>query len=189
MVNGEANSGWQNGAGAFILQCKRIELTYCDRWGSSRGMKWAPLPLDLKRTEIAIFRAFLTSPFFAHFAKAHPQILIDVSRHGNSHPSIRAEYINGRSSDVCVRNLKKEQILKKVEQVSRCSGQKEKKITGGRMVESLNESTRGIWDELHQATGRDQGLLEQRVTRVSRGLIGEKRSQRWDPKADNENSL
>jgi len=29
----------QNGVGAFILQCKRLDFHYCDWAGSSRGMK------------------------------------------------------------------------------------------------------------------------------------------------------
>ena len=29
----------QNGVGAFVLQCKRLEFNYCDWAGSSRGMK------------------------------------------------------------------------------------------------------------------------------------------------------
>ena len=35
MADGEA----QNGVGAFILQCKKMDLHYCDWAGSSRGMK------------------------------------------------------------------------------------------------------------------------------------------------------
>lgn len=31
----------QNGVGAFILQCKRIDFHYCDWAGSSKGMKYA----------------------------------------------------------------------------------------------------------------------------------------------------
>ena len=30
----------QNGVGAFILQCKRIDFHYCDWAGSSKGMKY-----------------------------------------------------------------------------------------------------------------------------------------------------
>jgi len=30
----------QNGVGAFILQCKRLDFHYCDNWGSSKGMKY-----------------------------------------------------------------------------------------------------------------------------------------------------
>ncbi len=33
----------QNGVGAFILQCKRLDFHYCDWAGSSRGMKYVPL--------------------------------------------------------------------------------------------------------------------------------------------------
>ena len=29
----------QNGVGAFVLQCKRLDFHYCDAGGSSRGMK------------------------------------------------------------------------------------------------------------------------------------------------------
>ena len=32
--------GAKNGVGAFILQCKRLDFHYCDKWGSSRGMKY-----------------------------------------------------------------------------------------------------------------------------------------------------
>lgn len=30
----------QNGVGAFILQCKRLDFHYCDWAGSSKGMKY-----------------------------------------------------------------------------------------------------------------------------------------------------
>ncbi len=37
----------QNGVGAFILQCKRLEFHYCDWAGSSKGMKYVrSLPLS-----------------------------------------------------------------------------------------------------------------------------------------------
>jgi len=29
----------QNGVGAFILQCKKLDIHYCDWAGSSKGMK------------------------------------------------------------------------------------------------------------------------------------------------------
>lgn len=29
----------RNGVGAFVLQCRKIELGFCDWAGSSRGMK------------------------------------------------------------------------------------------------------------------------------------------------------
>lgn len=35
-----ANNGMQNGVGAFILQCKKMDFHYCDWAGSSKGMKY-----------------------------------------------------------------------------------------------------------------------------------------------------
>jgi len=34
----------QNGVGAFILQCKRLDFHYCDWAGSNKGMKCVFLP-------------------------------------------------------------------------------------------------------------------------------------------------
>lgn len=33
----------QNGVGAFILQCKKMDFHYCDWAGSSKGMKYVTL--------------------------------------------------------------------------------------------------------------------------------------------------
>lgn len=35
----ETDDRGQNGVGAFVLQCKRMEFHYCDWAGSSVGMK------------------------------------------------------------------------------------------------------------------------------------------------------
>ncbi|KAH0084736.1 hypothetical protein KCU66_g19039, partial [Aureobasidium melanogenum] len=51
----------QNGVGAFILQCKRLDFHYCDWAGSSKGMN-----------------AFLKHDLPA-FARANPQVEITVS--------------------------------------------------------------------------------------------------------------
>ncbi|KAI9731026.1 MAG: 39S ribosomal protein L51, mitochondrial [Cirrosporium novae-zelandiae] len=119
----------QNGVGAFILQCKQLNFYYCDWAGSSKGMN-----------------AFLkyTLP---QFAAKHPQIEIRVSPRPNRHPVVKGYYINGRSKAVCVRNLEKEQILKKVELLRDASGEKLKHVT--KPVRSYNESVRGIWSPYH----------------------------------------
>ena len=43
------------------------------------------------------------------------------------------------------------QVLKKVELLRDASGEKLKRVKGGRVVESLNESVRGIWSPMHGA--------------------------------------
>ena len=44
-----------------------------------------------------------------------------------------------------------EQILKKAELLRDANGEKVRKMKGGRVVGSLNESVRGIWDPFHGA--------------------------------------
>jgi len=41
------------------------------------------------------------------------------------------------------------QILKKAELLRDASGEKLRKVKGGRVVESLNESVRGMWSPMH----------------------------------------
>lgn len=100
---------------------------------------------------------FLRSPLIAAFAKAHPQIIIHISPRPNTHPIIRGSYINGREKVICVRNLEKEQILQKVELLRDANGEKVKRVKGGRVVGSLNEGVRGVWDPFH---GTNKHILQ-----------------------------
>ncbi|KAI9718034.1 MAG: hypothetical protein M1812_004292 [Candelaria pacifica] len=124
-------SSSQNGVGAFILQCKRLDFHYCDWAGSSRGMN-----------------LFLTHDL-PQFARANPQIEISVSPRPRKHPVIKGSYINGREKAICVRNLEKGQILQKAELLRDASGEKLKRVT--KPVRSTNESVRGIWSPYHGA--------------------------------------
>ncbi|KAF8545027.1 thioredoxin-like protein [Trichophaea hybrida] len=119
----------QNGVGAFVLQCKRMEFNYCDWAGSSKGMN-----------------SFLKH-HLPKFAKANPQIEITVSPRPHKHPIIRGEYINGREKVICVRNLEHNQILQKAELLRNSSGLKLRRVT--KPVSSMNESVRGIFSPFH----------------------------------------
>jgi large subunit ribosomal protein L43 len=119
----------QNGVGAFIVQCKRLDFHYCDWAGSSRGMNLFirhSLPL---------------------FAKQNPHVEITVCPRPNHHPLIRGHYVNGRTKEICVRNLEQGQILNKVELMSQDDGRKLKRVTYP--VSSNNDNIRGIWSGLH----------------------------------------
>ncbi|KAI9655886.1 MAG: 39S ribosomal protein L43, mitochondrial [Alyxoria varia] len=121
----------QNGLGAFILQCKRLDFHYCDWAGSSRGM-------------VSFIRDTLP-----RLARANPQIEFHVSPRPRKHPVVRAHYINGRAKAICVRNLQKDQILKKSELLrDDATGRKLRRVN--KPVQSLNESIRGIWSPFHQ---------------------------------------
>jgi len=72
-----------------------------------------------------------------------------VSPRPHHHPVIRAHYINAPSKAICVRNLEPQQVLEKAVLLRDASGQKNRRIKGGRNVRSLNESVRGVWSGLH----------------------------------------
>ncbi|KAL0637628.1 39S ribosomal protein L51, mitochondrial [Maublancomyces gigas] len=119
----------QNGVGAFVLQCKRLDFHYCDWAGASKGMK-----------------SFLTHKL-PEFAKSNPQIEITVSPRPHQHPIIRGTYINGREKVICVRKLDHQQILQKTELLRNSSGQRLRRIT--KPVKSMNEGVRGIFSPFH----------------------------------------
>ncbi|CAG7946953.1 unnamed protein product [Penicillium nalgiovense] len=119
----------RNGAGAFILQCKRLDFHYCNWAGSSKGM-------------VAFLEKTLPT-----FARENPQIEIRVSPRPQKHPLIKGLYINGREKPVCVRNMEPHEILKKANLLKEASGEKLKRVK--KPITSLNESVRGIWSPYH----------------------------------------
>jgi len=66
---------------------------------------------------------------------------------------------------MCVKNMEKDQVLKKAEILRNTSGQKLKRIR--KPVESINESVRGIWSGLHGGKnivlGEEGKLKERRI--------------------------
>lgn len=121
----------QNGIGAFILQCKRLDFYYCNHAGSSRGMN-----------------NFLSSSLLTRFTAQYPQTEFRISPRPAKHPVLRAYYVNGREKAVCVRNLEKEQVESMAEYLVGNSGNKVKKV-GSRKVLSSNPNVRGIWSPMH----------------------------------------
>ncbi|KAI2637272.1 thioredoxin-like protein [Xylaria nigripes] len=119
----------QNGVGAFILQCKKMDVHYCNQSGSSRGMN-----------------AFIKS-HLAKFAAANPQIEFEVSPRPRKHPVLIGHYINGKQRSICVRSLDSLQVLKKAEILRDASGEKVKKVN--KPITSINESVRGVWSPYH----------------------------------------
>lgn len=139
----------QNGVGSFILQCKSLSFHYCDWSGSSRGMNTF-LSANLS--------AFASDPL-------NKSIEIHVSPRPNHHPVIKASYINGREKAICVRNLEALQVLRKVELLRDASGEKARRVKGGRVVGSLNPSVRGIWSPFHGAARERGGFQFESKTR------------------------
>ena len=72
-----------------------------------------------------------------------------MSPRPNAHPIVRGRYVNGREKVVCVRGLEKEQVLRKVELLRDASGERVRRVRGGRVVGSVNGGVRGVWDPFH----------------------------------------
>ncbi|CAK3800739.1 probable mitochondrial ribosomal L43 [Lecanosticta acicola] len=121
----------QNGVGAFILQCKRLDFYYCDWAGSSRGMN------DFLKKSLPTF------------ARENPNIEITVSPRPKKHPVVTGHYINGRQKAICVRNMTPGEILGKVQLLRGASGEKLKRVVGSGKVRSEKESVRGVWSPFH----------------------------------------
>ena len=51
------------------------------------------------------------------------------------------------------------QIWKKAELLRDTSGEKLRRVKGGRVVESLNESVRGIWSPMHGVNNRGRAPI------------------------------
>lgn len=142
----------QNGVGAFILQCKRLDFHYCDWHGSSRGMKYDTGATDLFKNDAdPLSRSQFLQTHLSAFAKQNPGIEVAVSPRPGHHPVIRGHYMNGREKAICVRNMRPHEILEKTTLLRNASGEKLKKSNraGRDMVKSVNESVRGIWDPYH----------------------------------------
>lgn len=94
--------------------------------------------------------AFLRSPLFASFARQNPSVEISVSPRGSAHPIIRGEYVNGREKVICVRNMRREEVLEKAVLLRDASGEKLRKRTKRGVVSSGGtESVRGVWSPFH----------------------------------------
>lgn len=50
-----------------------------------------------------------------------------------------------------MRGLEKEQVLLKARVLAEANGEKNVRVKGGRVVGSLNEGVRGVWDPFHGA--------------------------------------
>jgi large subunit ribosomal protein L43 len=92
--------------------------------------------------------AFIKSSLPA-FAKRNPQIEISVSPRPRHHPVIKAEYINGNTRTISVRNMTNEGVREKAELLRNASGEKNKRVN--KPVTSVSESVRGIWSPFHGA--------------------------------------
>ncbi|KAI8074727.1 thioredoxin-like protein [Gongronella butleri] len=122
-----------NGAGAFVLQCRKLVFNYCEHWGSSKGM------VDYIKKDLV------------NFARENPQIEIVVQQRKAKHPVVRGYYLNGRDKVICTRNMQANEISNKVNLLQSSSGEK-LRLLAKKPVVSTTESVRGIWSPFHSTS-------------------------------------
>ncbi|GAA5847787.1 hypothetical protein JCM9279_006634 [Rhodotorula babjevae] len=118
---------------AFTRPCHKLVVQYSEHQGSHKGM-----------------RAFLQSGMLARIAHHHPttEVVVERSEHQGRHPLLRGVYLNGRTKEICVRNLHPSSIAQKAQLLLDSSGAK---ITPIRRpgVQSATDSVRGMWSAFH----------------------------------------
>ncbi|KAM7440505.1 39S ribosomal protein L43 [Porites harrisoni] len=111
--------------GRFVRPLQRLVLNYCQRGGSSRGIREY---IDKNVVE---------------FAKNNPEVTIYVRERNGKHPRIVANFINGNSKIVEVKNKTPEEIKEWVERLRNESGVKLQKIR--QFWHTENPSIQGTW--------------------------------------------
>lgn len=144
--------------------CRKLVLSYSESLGSHRGI-----------------RDFLASALVVDLARRNPQVEVVVDRveGNNKHPILRALYsqsllssgpastsiyshtrahtANGRSKEICVRNLPPASILQKAKLLLDSSGHPISSSLKRPSVQSGNDSVRGVWSAFHEENlGRQQ---------------------------------
>ncbi|GAA5827186.1 hypothetical protein JCM3770_003024 [Rhodotorula araucariae] len=123
---------------AFVAPCKKLVVAYSEQQGSHRGM-----------------RAFLASPRLAQLARDNPatEFVVDRVEQAGRHPLLRAVYLNGRTKEICVRNLAPSSIAQKAQLLLDSSGAKIVPIRRPG-VHSTTDSVRGVWSAFHEEQRR-----------------------------------
>ncbi|XP_073236229.1 large ribosomal subunit protein mL43-like [Porites lutea] len=111
--------------GRFVRPLQRLVLNYCQRGGSSRGIREY---IDKNVVE---------------FAKNNPEVTVYVRERNGKHPRIVANFINGNSKIVEVKNKTPEEIKEWVERLRNESGVKVQKIR--QFWHTENPSIQGTW--------------------------------------------
>ncbi|CAB4002725.1 39S ribosomal L43, mitochondrial [Paramuricea clavata] len=114
-----------NSFGRYICHLKRLTFNFCPVGGSSRGMR------DFVNKRVTLL------------TENYPNIAVYVTERPDRHPRIIANYLNGSSKVIPVKNSDVEDIQKWVDRLRSESGKKLEKNT--RRWHTDNPSIQGTW--------------------------------------------
>ncbi|XP_020913097.1 39S ribosomal protein L43, mitochondrial [Exaiptasia diaphana] len=114
-----------NGVGRYVCQLQRLTLNYCRAGGSSRGL-----------------REFIDKSL-VDFASKNPQIAVYVRERNGKHPRIVANYLNGNSKIIDIKNEYPQDIQVWLDRLKGESGKKIEKIR--KFWHTDHPSIQGTW--------------------------------------------
>ncbi|KAL9968269.1 hypothetical protein ACROYT_G026622 [Oculina patagonica] len=112
--------------GRYVRPLMRVTFNYCKTGGSSRGV-----------------REFIDKNI-VDFAKNNPGIAIYVRERNGKHPRIIANFINGNTKEVNIRNAKPEKVKELVTSLKNASGEEVQKLR--KFWHTENPSIQGTWN-------------------------------------------
>ncbi|KAJ7391750.1 39S ribosomal protein L43, mitochondrial [Desmophyllum pertusum] len=112
--------------GRYVRPLQRLTLNYCKNGGSSRGM-----------------REFIDKNI-VDFAKSNPGVAIYVRERNGKHPRLVANFINGNTKVVHVKNMSPEKVQGWVTNLRNESGEEVEKIK--KYWHTENPSIQGTWN-------------------------------------------
>eukprot|EP00053_Salpingoeca_punica_P003738 m.44933 g.44933 ORF g.44933 m.44933 type:complete len:154 (+) comp12385_c0_seq1:65-526(+) len=114
-----------NGITRYICQLRKLTLHYCRHGGSSQGA-----------------RTFIEGDLL-RLAQQHPEVVWEARVRHNSHPFVVAEFLNGRTRSVGLKNLPVEQIAEHLNNLRTSSGDKIQQIK--KTTITKRPSLQGTW--------------------------------------------
>ncbi|KAF9535752.1 thioredoxin-like protein [Crepidotus variabilis] len=130
LLRAQLRSRPANGHVAYLPQIRKLVFEFCDKWPSSANT-----------------RTYILN-HIQDVAKENPHVEVVVKQRNQKEPIVRGFYVNNRDKVIPLNSLEVNGIQKKVQLLLDSSGAKIVPLKR-RAVESMTESTRGIWSGMH----------------------------------------
>ncbi|XP_046358488.1 39S ribosomal protein L43, mitochondrial-like [Haliotis rufescens] len=125
----------QNGIGRYVCQLQRLTVSFCKSHGDSRGA-----------------RDFVENHML-DFTKKNPGTVVYLKPRRHRNPRLVAEYLNGRTETLNIRNMPQDEICKWVEHFRTRSGVQVVRLR--KQWHTETPSIQGVWSPF---TNRDSEL-------------------------------
>jgi len=124
-----------------VAQLEKVTLRYCKQGGSSRGMRYELLIVDLTFFS-CIHRGFIAERLMP-FAVEHPKLKWETTIRNGKHPIVIGQFICGSQKQIDCRGKDERAITKIIDGLRQQSGRKQVRLD--KPTYSLQPSIQGYW--------------------------------------------